>query len=224
VLTQFGVKINLESLRDVTRDEIEERVYEQLERRYQEKEDLVGSEIMRETERIVMLNVIDAQWKDHLLSMDHLKEGIGLRGYGQKDPLVEYKKESFGLFEAMRDRIEDESVRWLYFLQAADAYAGYETEPEEPEDEEAAPVIVGGDGRGSAGAGATPDQQRSAQSTFQDFTRNIQRKKDKELAEISMVGSGTGPATKQVIKGKQVGRNDPCTCGSGKKYKKCCGA
>ena len=74
---------------------------------------------MRETERMIMLNVIDNQWKDHLLSMDHLKEGIGLRGYGQKDPLIEYKKESFVLFQDMMDRIEDETVRFLFFLQRA---------------------------------------------------------------------------------------------------------
>src|SRR5919201_1318370 len=72
---------------------------------------------MRETERMILLNVIDNQWKDHLLSMDHLKEGIGLRGYGQKDPLVEYKKESKVLFDDMIERIEDESVRFLFFLQ-----------------------------------------------------------------------------------------------------------
>ncbi len=72
---------------------------------------MVGPELMRETERMIMLNVIDNQWKDHLLSMDHLKEGIGLRGYGQKDPLVEYKKESYVLFQDMMDRIEDETIR-----------------------------------------------------------------------------------------------------------------
>ena len=72
---------------------------------------------LRETERMVMLQVIDNQWKDHLLSMDHLKEGIGLRGYGQKDPLVEYKKESFEMFQDMMDRIEDETVRFLFFMQ-----------------------------------------------------------------------------------------------------------
>src|SRR5208282_5594257 len=75
------------------------------------------SEVMRQTERIVMLQVIDNQWKDHLLSMDELKQGIGLRGHGQKDPLVEYKRESYELFTAMMDRVEDESVRFLYFLQ-----------------------------------------------------------------------------------------------------------
>ena len=75
---------------------------------------------MRETERMIMLNVIDNQWKDHLLSMDHLKEGIGLRGYGQKDPLIEYKKESYVLFQDMMDRIEDEAVRYLFFMQRSD--------------------------------------------------------------------------------------------------------
>ena len=83
-----------------------------------------GAAIMRETERMVMLNVIDNQWKDHLLSMDHLKEGIGLRGYGQKDPLVEYKKESFKLFQAMMDRIEDETIRFLFFMQPYEEHAG----------------------------------------------------------------------------------------------------
>jgi preprotein translocase subunit SecA len=224
VLTQFGVKIHIESLAELSRVEIEERVYEQLERRYQEKEDLVGPEVLRETERIVMLNVIDQQWKDHLLSMDHLKEGIGLRGYGQKDPLVEYKKESFGLFEAMRDRIEDETVRWLFFLQAADNLPFNPEEDEIGPDDSGSPVVVGGPNGGVTSATATPEQQRSAQNTFEDFTRNIQRKKEKELAQISMAGSGTPVNQKQVIKGKQTGRNDPCPCGSGKKYKKCCGA
>src|SRR6185295_18162920 len=78
----------------------------------------------RQSERWIMLKVIDDQWKDHLLSMDHLKEGIGLRGYGQKDPLVEYKKESFVLFQDMMDRIEDETVRLLFFLQIADQQGG----------------------------------------------------------------------------------------------------
>jgi preprotein translocase subunit SecA len=216
VLSQFGVKIHVESLAELGRDEIEERIYEQLARRYNEKEALVSAEVLRETERIVMLNVIDAQWKDHLLSMDHLKEGIGLRGYGQKDPLVEYKKESFGLFEAMRDRIEDETVRWLFFLQPAESLGlPFASEEEEvPEEDEGGPLVVA----------VTPEQRRSAQSTLTDFTRNIQRKKEKELAEVSMAGASTAAAPKQVIKGKHVGRNDPCPCGSGRKYKKCCGA
>jgi len=211
ILTQFGVKVNTEELGELNRGEIEENVFEQLQRRYQEKEDLVGAEMMRETERIVMLNVIDAQWKDHLLSMDHLKEGIGLRGYGQKDPLVEYKKESFMLYESMRDRIEDDIVRYLFFLSVADRPSfPFEEEADElPEDESVA---------------VSQEQRSAAQNSFQDFTRNIQRKKEKELAEISMVGTATAAAPRTVVKSKSVGRNDPCTCGSGKKYKKCCGA
>src|SRR5580658_7423798 len=117
VLSQFGVKIDLEELSGMLKQEIEDHVTDLLERRFKEKEDLIGPENMREAERVVMLNVIDNQWKDHLLSMDHLKEGIGLRGYGQKDPLIEYKKESFELFQDMMDRIEDETIRYLFFLQ-----------------------------------------------------------------------------------------------------------
>jgi preprotein translocase subunit SecA len=213
VLTQYGVRISLEALGGLTKDEIEERLYEQLERRYREKEALVGPEVMRQTERIIMLNVIDGQWKDHLLSMDHLKEGIGLRGYGQKDPLVEYKKESFLLFEAMMDRIEDETVRYLYFLQAAEE----PVLPYAPEEED-------GDGGAPQLAAVSAEQRRSAQAGIEDFTRRIERKKDKQLAEISMVGTESTLRKQPVLnKSKSVGRNDPCPCGSGKKYKKCCG-
>ena len=99
---------------------------------------------MREAERNIMLHVIDDQWKDNLLSMDHLKEGIGLRGYGQKDPLVEYKKESYTLFTDMMDRIEDETVRYLYFLrfeQNAPAlpFSSDDSEYEDEEEETEAP-------------------------------------------------------------------------------------
>jgi hypothetical protein len=94
---------------------------------------------MRQTERIVMLQVIDNQWKDHLLSMDELKQGIGNRAYGQKDPLVEYKKESYELFTAMMDRIEDETVRYLYFLQVSTNAGPVLPFPDEDEEEEAEP-------------------------------------------------------------------------------------
>ena len=221
VLSQFGHKIELSDLAGLQREAIEEVVFEQLAQKYQQKEDLIGSDLMRQSERWIMLKVIDDQWKDHLLSMDHLKEGIGLRGYGQKDPLVEYKKESFTLFQDMMDRIEDETVRFLYFLQishepgAARPQMPFDVDEEGYEDgeEEEQPAVT--------------DQQRAmAQTSIQDFTRNIQRKKEKEMAELQMVG-GDGSAngqSKQVIKGDKVGRNDPCPCGSGKKYKKCHGS
>ena len=118
----------------------------QLKQKYQEKEDLVGADVMRQTERIVMLQVIDNQWKDHLLSMDELKQGIGNRAYGQKDPLVEYKKESCDLFTAMMDRIEDETVRYLYFLQVSTGPGRVLPYPEEEEEER------GGNGSPAAAA------------------------------------------------------------------------
>jgi preprotein translocase subunit SecA len=100
-------------------EELKEKALSRLTQHYGEKERLLGTATMREFERVIMLQVIDTQWKDHLLGMDYLKEGIGLRGYGQRDPLVEYKKESFEMYQAMMDRIEEETIRYLYFLQPA---------------------------------------------------------------------------------------------------------
>jgi len=223
VLNQFGHKIDVNELAGLQREALEDVLFEQLAQKYQQKEDLIGADLMRQSERWIMLKVIDDQWKDHLLSIDSLKEGIGLRGYGQKDPLVEYKKESYDLFESMMDRIEDETVRLLFFLQIA-------REPGEGGRPQL-PFNVDEDGY-EGGEEQEPDaaeaqQQRTiAQTSIEDFTRNIQRKKEKELAELQMVG-GDGTANgsnKQVIKGDKVGRNDPCPCGSGKKYKKCHGA
>ncbi len=233
VLSAFGVKVDPEDLVGMNGPEIEAHIKALLTKRYQEKEDLIGPENMREAECIVMLNVIDNQWKDHLLSMDHLKEGIGLRGYGQKDPLIEYKKESFTMFQDMMDRIEDETIRYLFFLQVTTGEPGgpgaagnggphprpvlpFSPDGDEEETEE--------DQEEGQVATAT-DDRRSAQSAVADFTRNIQRKKDKEMADLQFVGgSGTTTEKKQAISDKKAGRNDPCPCGSGKKYKKCHGA
>jgi preprotein translocase subunit SecA len=183
---------------------------------------------------MVMLNVIDNQWKDHLLSMDELKQGIGNRAYGQKDPLVEYKKESFELFSAMMDRIEDETVRYLYFLQVTrnapvmpfnedgEATEGGEGEP--PDGSLNGPTNGRPSGSpASAAAAAAEAQRQAAKSTMEDFTRNIQRKKDKELQALQLGGDDSG-GPKTVVAGQKVGRNDPCPCGSGKKYKICHGA
>src|SRR5438132_221522 len=103
--------------RDSAVEEIETKIWENVKAKYAAKEKQVGDEAMRTYERIIMLNIIDAQWKDHLLALDHLKQGIGLVGYGQKDPLVEYKKESFVLFEEMLDRIDTTTIRSLFNLQ-----------------------------------------------------------------------------------------------------------
>jgi preprotein translocase subunit SecA len=245
VLSQFGVKIDPQELSNLSRQEMEDHINDLLERRYKEKEELIGPENMHEAERIVMLNVIDNQWKDHLLSMDHLKEGIGLRGYGQKDPLIEYKKESFTLFQDMMDRIEDETIRYLFFLQVTTGGGpggpgggpgGDGSGPDGPgAGGRPRPILPFSDGEEDddeeeesseeALVGAATDQRRAAQATVQDFTRNIQRKKEKEMAELQFAGGASGTVEKkQATSDKKAGRNDPCPCGSGKKYKKCCGA
>jgi preprotein translocase subunit SecA len=214
VLSQFGYKVETAEVADLSREEMSDLIYERLQRKYAEKEELVGADVMRQTECIVMLQVIDGQWKDHLLSMDELKQGIGNRAYGQKDPLVEYKKESFELFTAMMDRIEDESVRYLYFLQVSTGSGPVLPFPsEEDEEEEEAPR-----------PDPSEQQRQAAKSSMEDFTRNIQRKKEKEMAELQFVGGDGSTGPKQVVAGQKVGRNDPCPCGSGKKYKKCHGA
>ncbi|MCK5005086.1 MAG: preprotein translocase subunit SecA, partial [Candidatus Aminicenantes bacterium] len=97
--------------------EIRDTILTAINNSYNSKEELIGSEHLREFERWIMLQIIDTQWKDHLLNIDHLKEGIGLRGYAQKDPLIEYKKESFGLFQELQDRIDDEVIRTLFFFK-----------------------------------------------------------------------------------------------------------
>jgi len=213
ILSQFGAKIDLAELGSLSRQEMADQIMDRLQQKYQEKEDLVGPDVMRHTERIVMLQVIDNQWKDHLLSMDELKQGIGNRAYGQKDPLVEYKKESYELFTAMMDRVEDETVRYLYFLQVNTGAAPAMPYPEEEEEEEEQPR-----------PDASEQQRQAAKQTMEDFTRNIQRKKEKELADLSFAGGDDSRSARPVNGGAKVGRNDPCPCGSGKKYKKCHGA
>ena len=224
--SQFGARVTAKELYGKTRLEIEEHVLDTLRRRYDEKEAIVGAEIMRYTERMVMLSRIDMQWKDNLLSMDHLKEGIGMRAYGQKDPLVEFKKEAFGMFQDMMDRIEDETVRFLYFLQPVRGEVPNVPLPEDewPDEESEG----GGNGKGPAPrepVTVPAEDKKAAQSTFIDLTRNIQRQKDREMQTILAGNVAAGKTAEgPVIRGDKVGRNDPCPCGSGKKYKKCHGA
>src|SRR5579875_1333104 len=224
ILNQFGVKVDLDKLQGLSSREIEAKLEDLLIERYEEKERMVGPEMMRQAERMIMLNVIDNQWKDHLLSMDHLREGSGLRGYGQKDPLVEYKKESFILFQDMMDRIEDETIRWLFFMQRVENPELEVPHPEVWSDEEEdeggppEPVTV------AAHPAISEAQRQAAQNSILDLTRNIQRKKEKEMAALQFLGGEASPAKAPVIAKQKAGRNDPCPCGSGKKYKKCCGA
>jgi len=117
--SQFGLDIETLGINweEITYDELRQKILDALALKYEEKERLLTPPRMREFERIILLQVIDSQWKDHLLGMDYLREGIGLRGYGQRDPLVEYKKESFDMFQAMLDRIEEETIRYIFLFQ-----------------------------------------------------------------------------------------------------------
>ncbi|HHN74728.1 MAG TPA: preprotein translocase subunit SecA [Acidobacteria bacterium] len=158
-------------------------LWELIEARYAEKEARVGAEMMRRYETYVILQIIDSQWKDHLLALDHLKEGISLRAYAQRDPLVEYKRESFELFAAMKERIEGEIIRYLMLLEPMSE--------EERRQQEAR-------------------RRQEQEAIFRAASRSKAGEEAKRAQTVRRSGS-------------KVGRNDPCPCGSGKKYKKCCG-
>ena len=190
---QFGVEVSWkkEEIDALTPALLKDELSALVKAAYQKKEAEVGSDMMRYLERMLMLQVVDGQWKDHLLAMDHLKEGIGLRGYGQKDPLIEYKREGFEMFEAMELRIARDTVSFLMKVQVAveaerTAAAGDLSER---------PLALSGGGR----------RRREQSATA---TRSLQ----------------TGAAPVLTATRAKAGRNDPCPCGSGKKYKKCCGA
>jgi preprotein translocase subunit SecA len=140
---------------------------------YERKEEEIGQDLMRYLERVIMLQIVDSQWKDHLLGMDHLKEGIGLRGYGQRDPLTEYKKEAFEVFSDLTARIATETLTRVFKVQVREE-------------------------------------------------REVQKTQRRQPLVYNM--GEQAEAQKPLKKGKKVGRNEPCPCGSGKKYKKCCGA
>ena len=213
IFTRFGVDILAEGVKPDTlnRQELGDAIFASLKARYDAKEKLIGPEAMRYHERMIMLSVIDAQWKDHLRDMDHLKEGIGLRGYGQHDPLVEYKRESFDMFEAMMQRFQEETVRYLYLMQILGP-------PTQGHPElEGQPASRGADGNGN--------RPRNVSTSVDEIEEAFQRRKRRELEQARMAGSGDMQPVQQVVRGTaKIGRNDPCPCGSGKKYKKCCGA
>lgn len=211
IFTRFGVDILAEGIKpeSLSRQELGDAIFAKLKERYDAKEKLIGPDAMRYHERMIMLSVLDSQWKDHLRDMDHLKEGIGLRGYGQHDPLVEYKRESFDMFEAMMQRFQEETARYLYLMQILERPAAT------PESQTHA---AGTDGNGSR-------PPRNIATSVDELEESFQRKKRRELEQARMAGSGEAQTVQQVVRGSaKVGRNDPCPCGSGKKYKKCCGA
>jgi preprotein translocase subunit SecA len=194
-------------------DEIRAALWERIERAHQDKESLIGSELMRRIERDVMLQIVDQQWKDHLYSLDHLKEGIGLRGYGQRDPLVEYKRESFALFQDMKARVEDDIVRTLWHLRAMPAGEGAPPPPVRSTPRRSTPLTFNDPGAApSAFGGGAPAAVAEPQPPSPFAPRPAR------------VGGDDAVVKTQRREEPKIGRNDPCWCGSGKKYKKCHGA
>jgi len=191
---QFGVEVAVptEGIQEMTLGTLTEELWEKVQAAYDRKEQEIGTDLFRYLERVLMLQIVDAQWKDHLLGMDHLKEGIGLRGYGQRDPLVEYKREGFELFDATVERIKEQTVQYLFRLQPtiSDLAAEVSAEAEAPS----------GDGQAAPRIRMQPVRPAPKQS----------------------FKPSPGPAV--AVKAGKVGRNEPCPCGSGTKYKKCCGA
>jgi preprotein translocase subunit SecA len=186
---QFGLDITQgrnddgAPLRDLGREALVDDLKKLVHEGYERKEQELGSELMRFLEKTFMLQVVDHHWKDHLLGMDHLRDGIGLRGYGQKDPLIEYKKEGYDLFAGMMERIKSDALERLFRVQAVQKEGGTQATPPSP------PVISRPQPKLTLNRGEEPAAPQT-----------VQRAEDK------------------------VGRNDPCPCGSGKKYKKCHGA
>jgi preprotein translocase subunit SecA len=173
----FGLQPDLspESLGDMIPEELREYLFELLEKRYEEREREFSEPIMRDLENFILLQTVDTLWKDHLLNMDYLKEGIGLRGYGQQDPLVAYKREGHQMFQEMIARIKEETLQKLYHIQIQ-----------------------------------REDQLQEMRAEHED--------------QPMFFGPPEEPAQQQAVrKNAKVGRNDPCPCGSGKKYKKCHG-
>jgi preprotein translocase subunit SecA len=197
---------------DKSAEEIRDALWERIVKKYDTKEQTVGANMMRQVERFVMLETVDRQWKDHLYSLDHLKEGIGLRGYGQKDPLVEYKKESFELFQDMKRRVDEDMVNrlWTGHFQVVPADA-----PQRPPQRRApVPMTLNEPKAEPVAAFAAP--RGSAAPTPMGLPSRP--------AAPPRVGGDDAPVQTVRRDEPKVGRNDPCPCGSGKKYKKCHGA
>jgi preprotein translocase subunit SecA len=199
--------------------ELRDGLWQRIEAKYAEKEKVVPAELMRRVERDLMLQIVDAQWKDHLYSLDHLKEGIGLRGYGQRDPLVEYKKESFALFQDMRARIEEEIVRYLWWLRPI--IEGEDRPPvRTPRTPSRRPPQLSYNDPGSQrGGGAATAAARGGSAGLPPM--GVAPGAERTPARV---GGDDAPIKTVRREEPKIGRNDPCWCGSGKKYKKCHGA
>jgi preprotein translocase subunit SecA len=237
VYEMFGLQLENEiQAEELSRHDLGETIFEKVRARYDIKEKIIGEPNMRYHERVVMLSVLDGLWKEHLLNMDHLKEGIGLRGYAQQDPLVAYKKESFEMFEQMMLRFQEDTARHLFRMQilgpdqqpieTLEQLAALQSaQPQrynDPSTNLGAPRLDSETWDGSP-QNSTPEvPTRSTSTTIDALEREFQHKKQRDLDAARNAG-GTAVATQRRT-ANDVGRNDPCPCGSGKKYKKCHGA
>jgi preprotein translocase subunit SecA len=208
VFAQFNVRMNLpETAAEMPRAAgVEELVVERVQQAYAERETTFTPPVMRHLERVIWLQTLDSLWRDHLLSMDHLKEGIGLRGYGQKNPLQEYQKEGYDLFEELIRRMEADVVEKLMSVQLQAQPATMQAQ-------------LGGDGESA-------DFEPELPAAVIDMQRR-QEQAARQRIRLSHGGPPTAGAQKvETVRrdAEKVGRNDPCPCGSGKKFKKCHGA
>lgn len=197
---KFDIEIGASKIQKLNKDELKEELGKDISEAYEEKERSIGSDMMRHLERMVFLQIIDIKWKDHLYAMDNLREGIGLRAYGQRDPLVEYKREAFEMFSQMITGIEEEAVETIFRLQAA--------KPEK-----------------FRGVFSSVSQEL----LHPEVTRP-ERPQENAMTEGMSLESPKVMKSSPQISGPKVGRNDPCPCGkidsiTGRplKYKKCCG-
>jgi preprotein translocase subunit SecA len=234
----FGAHLEKEiNTTELGRHELGEAIFENLRARYDVKEQILGAPAMRYHERVVMLSVLDGLWKDHLLAMDHLKEGIGLRGYAQQDPLVAYKRESFDMFEAMMMRFQEDTARHLFRMQIIGpdgtpiesaeqlAHAQAHSQAQRALEEAANHALPAGGSSSAAVATQHQVSNRAPSTTIDALEREFQKKKQRELELARSVSTNSEAKTATPRRtGEKVGRNDECPCGSGKKYKKCHGA
>ena len=195
---------------------------------YDGKEKIIGAATMRYHERMVMLSVIDELWKDHLLSMDHLKEGIGLRGYGQKDPLVEYKRESFDMFEAMMLKFQEDTVRFLLRMQIL----GPDGQPVDGApriNRDGSQGAARGQRRGSSddrcrSRARSPSPRGSPLRRSMRWRRSFCARSSASLKRPAQLSAETQASPRNGAPARRLGATTPAPAGSGKKYKKCHGA
>jgi preprotein translocase subunit SecA len=197
--SRFGLKTKDANFEEMRRPEIRDAVLEALKTAYEAKEKELGPEMTRHLERMILLQVVDTRWKDHLYAMDNLREGIGLRAYGQRDPLVEYQHEAYAMFMDMISRIKEETIEYLFKIRAV-------------REEKAPPTVF----------------DFSRQQLLHEEKTQFQDVPAAEAGEEAPATSYKGQLPQEHIptykrEEPKVGRNDPCPCGSGKKYKKCCG-